>query len=83
MFNLSLVQILSLTWKLLTVLIIPIIIVSYIKFMQAFYPPFDFSELDLGQNIHKWIIFTLYLLFLLCWKTLNPYVGQILKKMEY
>jgi hypothetical protein len=82
MFNHSFNQILSLVWKLLTVLIIPIIIVCYVKTVDAFYPSFTFSDLDQGQNAHKWIVLAIYLLFLLCWNRLNPYVNNLLKKMD-
>ena len=83
MFNHSLPQILSLVWKLLTVLIIPIIMLCYVKFLNAFYTPFSFEELDQGKNIHKWIVLAIYLFFLLCWNRLNPIVTAALKKMEY
>jgi len=81
--NHPLTQALSLLWKLLTVLILPIIIAVYVKVMDVYYGPFSFSELDLGQNLHKWLIFAIYLLFLLCWNRLNAHVINALKKMEY
>ena len=83
MFNHSLSQILSLVWKLLTVLIIPVIMLIYVKVTNALYPPFSFQELDQGENSHKWIILAIYLSFLLCWKRLNPAVTTALKKLEY
>ncbi|TEW52172.1 hypothetical protein E2R67_03805 [Psychromonas sp. RZ5] len=83
MFNHSLNQILSLIWKLLTVLIIPIIIFFYIKIIDTCYTPFSFADLDQGKNIHKWLVLALYLAFLLCWNRLNPFVKTILKKLEY
>ncbi|MDA7746915.1 hypothetical protein N8878_06240 [Psychromonas sp.] len=76
-------QILSLIWKLLTVLIIPIIMILYIKAMSALYGDFSFSDLDQGKNLHKWVVLAIYLAFLLCWNRLNPYVVNLLKRMEY
>ena len=83
MFNHSLNQILSLIWKLLTVLIIPIIIFFYIEIVDTFYMPFSFVDLDQGKNIHKWLVLALYLGFLLAWNRLNPSVKTMLKKLEY
>ena len=83
MFNHSLNQILSLIWKLLTVLIIPIIIFLYIEIVDTCYMPFSFADLDQGKNIHKWLVLALYLAFLLGWNRLNPVVKTMLKKLEY
>jgi len=83
MFNHSLHQILSLIWKLLTVLIIPIIIFFYIEIVDTFYMPFSFADLDQGKNIHKWLVLAIYLTFLLCWNRLTPLVKAILKKLEF
>jgi len=83
MFSHSLTQILSIFWKLLTVLIIPVIMFLYVKVMAAYYPEFTFSDLDQGKNLHKWVVFAIYLTFLLCWNRLNPYVVNGLKKLEY
>ena len=81
--NQPLTQALSLTWKLSTVLILPVIIAIYVKVMDAYYGPFTFSELDQGQNSHKWIVLAIYLFFLLCWNRLNPHVIHLLKRLEY
>jgi len=70
-------------WKLLAVLIIPIIIFFYIKITNAFFIPFTFADLDQGQNIHKWLILAIYLTFLLCWNRLTPLVKTMLKKLEF
>lgn len=83
MFSHPLTQILSLLWKLLTVLIIPIIIAIYIQVLCYWFPDFSFSELDNGKNVHKWAIISIYALFLIGWNKLNPYVIDLLKKMEY
>jgi len=83
MFNHSYHQLLSLMWKLLTVLIIPLIMFAYIELVDIFYMPFNFADLDQGKNIHKWLILGLYLIFLFCWARLNPLVTAILKKLEY
>ncbi|TEW54136.1 hypothetical protein E2R68_09665 [Psychromonas sp. RZ22] len=84
MLNQSLIQTLSLFWKLLTVLILPVIMFLYIKFMDVCYEqPFTFADLDQGKNIHKWMIIAIYLAFLLCWNRLNPIVMNILKKLEH
>lgn len=76
-------QTLSIIWKLLTVLILPVIIAIYVNIMDVYYGPFIFSDLDKGQNAHKWIVFAIYLLFLLCWNRLNPHVINTLKRLEY
>lgn len=83
MFNHPVTQVLSLIWKLTTVLIIPIIMVLYIKVIAAYHPDFSFHNLDQGKNIHKWIVFAIYLFSLLVWNRLNPYVNNALKRMEY
>lgn len=83
MLNHPLTQVLSLAWKLLTVLIIPIIMTIYVKTMSGFYNDFSFSDLDQGKNLHKWVVLAVYLAFLLLWNRLNPFVGNALKKLEY
>ncbi len=83
MLNTPLTQALSLVWKLLTVLILPVIMAIYVKIMDSYYGPFAFEDLDLGKNLHKWIVFAIYLAFLLCWNRLNPHVISALKRMEY
>ena len=76
-------QVLSLMWKLLTVLIIPIIMAIYVQAVIFWQPEFSFAELDQGKNLHKWVVLAIYLAFLLCWNRLNPHVIEALKKMEY
>jgi len=76
-------QILLLTWKLSTVFVIPIIIHFYISVMSLYIEGFDFLVLDQGQNIHKWIVFALYLLYLLVWKAGNNIITGYLKKIEF
>jgi len=83
MLNHPLTKALSLVWKLLTVLILPIIMAIYVEIIDAYYGPFVFSDLDEGKNLHKWGIIGIYLTFLLCWNRLNPHVISALKKMEY
>ena len=83
MFNHSLNQILSLIWKLLTVLIIPVIIFFYIEIVDTFYMPFSFVDLDQGKNIHKWLVLIIYIFLLVGWSRLNPLVKTMLKKLEY
>jgi hypothetical protein len=81
--NHPLTQTLSLIWKLLTVLILPVIMAVYVQVMDNYYGPYSFSDLDQGKNLDKWIVLAIYLGFLLCWNRLNPYVISALKKMEY
>ena len=83
MLNHPLTQALSLAWKLLTVLILPVIMAVYVEVVDTYYIAFSFSDLDQGKNLHKWAILGIYLLFLLCWNRLNPHVINTLKKMEY
>lgn len=83
MFNLPLTQALSLLWKLLTVLILPVIMAVYIEVVDTYYFEFSFSELDQGKNLHKWAILGIYLVFLVCWNRVNPYVINALKRLEY
>lgn len=83
MFNHPVTQVLSLMWRLLTVLIIPIIIYLYVAVMDYYNGNFSFADLDQGKNIHKWIVFAIYLACILCWNRLNPYFNSTLKKMEY
>ena len=66
MLNTPLTQTLSLVWKLLTVLILPVIMAIYVKTMDTYYGPFVFADLDLGKNLHKWVVLAIYLAFLLC-----------------
>lgn len=83
MFNHPLTQALSIAWKLLTVLIIPIIMITYVKTINGLYGDFSFSDLDQGKNLHKWAVLAVYLAFLLCWNRINPTVIDALKKLEY
>lgn len=76
-------QILLLTWKLSTVFIIPIIINIYLAVLSHYVEGFDFQTIDEGQNVHKWIIFAIYLMYLLAWKTCNKTITDYLKKFEF
>ena len=76
-------QLLLLLWKLSTVYIIPIIILLYIDLLNAYLGEFSFQQLDQGQNIHKWLILAIYLLYLLIWNRSNKHVVSYLKKLEY
>jgi hypothetical protein len=51
--------------------------------MSLYIEGFNFHVLDEGQNIHKWIVFGLYLLYLLAWKGSNKIVTGYLKKLEF
>ena len=76
-------KILLLLWKLSTIYIIPIVIELYIILINAYFGAFSFQQLDQGQNIHKWNVLALYLLYLLFWNRCNKHVISYLKKLEY
>ena len=76
-------KILLLLWKLSTIYIIPIVIELYINLINAYFGAFSFQQLDQGQNIHKWNVLALYLLYLLFWNRCNKHVISYLKKLEY
>lgn len=84
MLNVPFNLLLLLLWKLSTVFIIPIIIQLYIKVIDGYFVSgFTFQDLDQGQNIHKWVILAIYLLYLLFWNRSNKHVVSYLKKLEY
>ena len=76
-------QALLLLWKLSSVFIIPIIIVSYVAILNSYDSTFDFQQLDQGKNIHKWVVLAIYLSYLLIWNRSNKLVTSYLKKLEY
>jgi len=76
-------QLMLLLWKLSTVYIIPIIIISYVDLLNFYTDGFTFEQLDTGQNIHKLSVLAIYLIYLLCWSNCNKYMIAYLKKLEY
>ncbi|AGH80085.1 hypothetical protein PCNPT3_00715 [Psychromonas sp. CNPT3] len=76
-------QLLLLIWKLSSVFVIPLIMFLYVYILQQSDASFTFQTLDQGSNIHKWIVFAIYLLYLGLWKLSNKSVIYYLKRMEY
>jgi len=76
-------QLMLLLWKLSTVYIIPIIIISYVDILNFYASGFTFQDLDTGQNIHKLSVFAIYLIYLLFWNRCNKYIVSYLKRLEY
>ncbi|GLS90435.1 hypothetical protein GCM10007916_15020 [Psychromonas marina] len=83
MFLTQLSQFLILLWKLSSVFVIPIIMVGYVLVMSSNDPGFSFADLDQGKNIHKWVVFAIYLAYLLLWNRSNRFVTAYLKKLQY
>lgn len=83
MLHLHFSKILLLLWKLSTIYIIPVVIELYINSINAYFGEFSFQQLDQGQNIHKWGVLALYLLYLLLWNRSNKHVVSYLKRLEY
>lgn len=76
-------QLMLLLWKLSTVYIIPIIIISYVDLLNFYTNDFTFQQLDTGQNIHKLSVLAIYLIYLLFWSSCNKYMIAFLKRLEY
>ena len=76
-------QFLILLWKLSSVFVIPLIMVGYVMVMQSYDAGFSFAELDQGKNIHKWLVFAIYLSYILFWNRCNRIVTSYLKKLQY
>lgn len=83
MLRIHLSQLLLLLWKLSSVFIIPVIIISYVSIINSYDPEFNFQSLDQGKNIHKWVVLAIYLSYLLIWNRSNKIVSSYLKKLEY
>jgi surface polysaccharide O-acyltransferase-like enzyme len=83
MFLTQLSQFLILLWKLSSVFVIPLIIIAYVMVMSHYDQRFTFAELDQGKNIHKWLVFAIYLAYLLFWNRSNGFVVAYLKKLQY
>ena len=83
MFTAQLSQFLILLWKLSSVLVIPLIMLAYVKILNSYDGNFTFQHLDQGKNIHKWMVFAIYLIYLLFWNRSNKRVVAYLKKLEY
>jgi len=83
MFITQLSQFLILLWKLSSVFVIPLIMIAYVMAMHSYDDNFSFSDLDQGKNIHKWMVFAIYLVYLLCWNRSNRFVIAYLKKLQY
>ncbi|WP_022939903.1 hypothetical protein [Psychromonas hadalis] len=83
MFIVQLSQFLILLWKLSSVFVIPLIMLGYVMLMNRYDGSFTFQDLDQGKNIHKWMVFAIYLIYLLCWNRSNKRVISALKKLEY
>ena len=76
-------QVLILLWKLSSVFVIPLIMVGYVMAINSYDGSFNFSELDQGKNIHKWLVFAIYLAYILFWNRSNRFVTSYLKKLQY
>jgi len=76
-------QLLILLWKLSSVFVIPLIMMGYVAVMNSYDGNFTFAHLDQGKNIHKWLVFAIYLVYILFWKRCNKPVTSYLKKLEY
>jgi len=76
-------QVLILLWKLSSVFIIPLIMVCYVMAMNSYDGSFTFADLDQGKNIHKWLVFAIYLAYILFWNRSNRFVTAYLKKLQY
>ncbi len=76
-------QFLILLWKLSSVFVIPLIMMGYVTLMHSYDDNFTFAQLDQGKNIHKWLVFAIYLGYILFWKRSNKRVTSYLKKLEY
>jgi len=76
-------QLLLLLWKLSSVFVIPLIMLAYVMLMNSYDESFTFEDLDQGKNLHKWLVFALYLSYILFWRRSNKRVTSYLKKLEY
>jgi len=76
-------KLLLLLWKLSTIYIFPIIMFIYIYFINKYFGPFSFNNLDQGVNGQKWGVFFIYIFYLLLWKYFNKTVRYYLRKLEY
>lgn len=83
MFMTQLSQLLILLWKLSSVFVIPLIMIIYVNVMGSYDVNFTFTDLDQGKNIHKWLVFAIYLGYLLFWNRSNRLVISYLKKLQY
>lgn len=83
MFIAQLSQFLILLWKLSSVFVIPLIMLSYVMVMNSYDDSFTFKNLDQGKNFHKWLVFVIYLVYLLLWNRCNKRVVSYLRKIEY
>lgn len=83
MFVTQLSQFLILLWKLSSVFVIPLIMIAYVIVMSRYDQDFTFADLDQGKNIHKWLVFAAYLVYILLWNRSNKRVISYLKKLEY
>lgn len=83
MFIAQLSQFLILLWKLSSVFVIPLIMLAYVMLMNRYDGSFTFQDLDQGKNIHKGMVFVIYLVYLLFWNRSNKRVVSALKKLEY
>lgn len=62
-------------WKLLILAAFPLLVWGYLKGTGL-----SFTQLDAGVNMHKIIIFALYLVLILAWWWLNPKVLRVLSR---
>jgi hypothetical protein len=76
-------QLLILLWKLSSVFVLPLVMIGYVVVMHHYDETFNFSTLDTGKNLHKWIVLAIYLSYLLLWNRSNKRVVSYLKKLEY
>ncbi|MCP5076593.1 MAG: hypothetical protein GY951_00830 [Psychromonas sp.] len=76
-------QFLILLWKLSSVFVIPLIMIGYVMLMNSYDESFTFEDVDQGKNLHKWLVFAIYLSYILFWRRSNKRVTSYLKKLEY
>ena len=67
--------VLSVIWKLVVLGAFPILVWGYLQVTDL-----SFAELDTGTNVHKKIIFALYLALIIVWWWLNPKMQRLLHR---
>ncbi|MEI6896770.1 MAG: hypothetical protein V5786_04665 [Psychromonas sp.] len=76
-------QVLILLWKLSSIFVIPLIMIAYVMGMNRYDDSFVFSDLDQGENLHKWAVLAIYLIYLIFWNRSNNYVVSFLKRLQF
>ncbi|WP_019935099.1 hypothetical protein [Oceanimonas smirnovii] len=72
------IKLLTITWRWSVFLMFPVLIFGYVELTGL-----SLSEFDTGVNHHKWLLVSLYFLYVLLWWRLNLRVMDLIVRRRW